>query len=370
MKRILGSVLLAGLAILTGCTYSAEERREMVQYREQGEENALVYVQEKYGFSPTVTDVACEKGGGGAFDFTPPPTGRVFVTMEQAGQMFCVGIAGDAETTEGVDNYQYAAIKTAVEQRLEELGGCTAEEIFLCYGKYDTLPEDEKNGMIASFFDGENLTEVLAEQYPTMVAAYINQDIAAMDMELVKAETGLVTCLLVDYVSQQAYKTIETPYFNISGTPIESDIEQHLLCMNGYRKADYGEDTYVHCKARESHGMLYITDEPDVPVVLTEATMSAASEWNGRGFLDAKQVFPAYALATAAKHVELYIPVELLDTTRPSAAEVVMEYVYGDGETGKHRPVTELTDDGTYLHASISTKDRTDIRFTVLVDQR
>lgn len=370
MKRFMMAVTLCLASfVLTACGYSAEERQEMAQYEKQGKTNALNYVKEKYGFEADVAEVSCEKAGrGGTIDFSPPPTGDVFVTMEWEEKNFSVYIPGDAATSEGVDNYQYEAILSALEQELQEITNLPAEALFMCYGRFDTMSDAEKNGLIPGYFDGQNLAEVLQDQYPTAAVSYINQDVSGIDMAAVEERTGIRSILFVDYDSPEHYRAIEKPYYNIAGSPIESGIDEHMLYMNGYRLVDYSEDVYVDCTKKESCGVLMITELAEEQVTLTKTTIDPASEWNGRGFLDAEQVSDAYALNTESRKVHVYIPVDSLSTTHTEQADIVLQYVY-DGKICYYKVPGGLTDDGNYLEAGISTKDRSDIRFAVLVDR-
>ena len=54
--------------------------------------------------------------------------------------------------------------------------GLHAESDYVCYGEYGTV-KDEKNGMIHTFYDGENLAEVLQKESARAVVSYANQDV-------------------------------------------------------------------------------------------------------------------------------------------------------------------------------------------------
>ena len=53
--------------------------------------------------------------------------------------------------------------------------GLHAESAYVCYGEYGTV-KDEKNGMIHTFYDGENLAEVLQKESARAVVSYANQE--------------------------------------------------------------------------------------------------------------------------------------------------------------------------------------------------
>ncbi len=259
---------------LTACGYSAEERRAMEQYEEQGKINALQYIREKYGFEADVVDVTCEKGGGSAMDFTPPPTGDVLVTLEKDGKTFSVFIAGNVLTSEGMDNYQLKEIQSALQEKLEQVAELDVETLFLCYGYYGVKPSDtKKNGIIPGYYDGGNLAEVMAEQSAAAVVSTIsqNQKVTEFEQQAVIEQTGIDVFLFADYDSKRHYDTIEQPYYNIAGYPIENGIEDNMLYLNGYHLLFGAKDENVNCEKQESEGMLVITAMSGETVSLTPA---------------------------------------------------------------------------------------------------
>ncbi len=79
---------------------------------------------------------------------------------ELSGRRFFCFYFRRRENTEGIDNYQFQEIVTAFSQELDEITGFHAESVFVSYGEYETV-NGEKNGMIRTFYDGGNLSEIL-----------------------------------------------------------------------------------------------------------------------------------------------------------------------------------------------------------------
>ena len=362
-------ILLALIVVtVTGCGYTLEEKREMKRYEKQGRENAKNYIREKYGIDAKITEINCEKYSSSPVpDFCPSPTGNVFVKMKYKGADFLVAISGQKKNTDGLDNYQFQEIATAFAQEMYNITGLHAESAYVCYGEYGTV-KDEKNGMIHTFYDGENLAEVLQKESARAVVSYANQDVEQIPVSQISQKTGVDTILLTDYESREAYQTVRCPYYNLAGWPIENGIENQLYLMNGYRVVGAGEDTYVKCEKKIQDDIILITENPKDQIILEKTSLDSQENWNGNGFIDAKQVASAYAFDTNSEKVYVYFPVEKLDTKEVKEAQLVKQYQY-KGETCYDNIISKVTDDGKYIHGIVYTRDETEIKISVFIDQ-
>lgn len=362
-------ILLALIMVtVTGCGYTLEEKREMKRYEKQGRGNAKNYIREKYGIDAKITEINCEKYSSSPVpDFFPSPTGNVFVKMKYKGADFFVAISGQKKNTDGLDNYQFQEIATAFAQEMYNITGLHAESAYVCYGEYGTV-KDEKNGMIHTFYDGENLAEVLQKESARAVVSYANQDVEQIPVSQISQKTGVDTILLTDYESREAYQTVGCPYYNLAGWPIENGIENQLYLMNGYRVVGAGEDTYVKCEKKIQDDIILITENPKDQIILEKTSLDSQENWNGNGFIDAKQVASAYAFDTNSEKVYVYFPVEKLDTKEVKEAQLVKQYQY-KGETCYDNIISKVTDDGKYIHGIVYTRDETEIKISVFIDQ-
>lgn len=362
-------ILLALIMVtVTGCGYTLEEKREMKRYEKQGRENAKNYIREKYGIDAKITEINCEKYSSSPVpDFFPSPTGNVFVKMKYKGAEFLVAISGQKNNTDGLDNYQFQEIATAFAQEMYNITGLHAESAYVCYGEYGTV-KDEKNGMIPTFYDGENLAEVLQKESARAVVSYANQDVEQIPVSQISQKTGVDTILLTDYESREAYQTVRCPYYNLAGWPIENGIENQLYLMNGYRVVGAGEDTYVKCEKKIQDDIILITENPKDQIILEKTSLDSQENWNGNGFIDAKQVANAYTFDTNSEKVYVYFPVEKLDTKEVKEAQLVKQYQY-KGETCYDNIISKVTDDGKYIHGIVYTRDETEIKISVFIDQ-
>lgn len=362
-------ILLALIVVtVTGCGYTLEEKREMKRYEKQGRENAKNYIREKYGIDAKITEINCEKYSSSPVpDFFPSPTGNVFVKMKYKGADFLVAISGQKKNTDGLDNYQFQEIATAFAQEMYNITGLHAESAYVCYGEYGTV-KDKKNGMIHTFYDGENLAEVLQKESARAVVSYANQDVEQIPVSQISQKTGVDTILLTDYESREAYQTVRCPYYNLAGWPIENGIENQLYLMNGYRVVGAGEDTYVKCEKKIQDDIILITENPKDQIILEKTSLDSQENWNGNGFIDAKQVASAYTFDTNSEKVYVYFPVEKLDTKEVKEAQLVKQYQY-KGETCYDNIISKVTDDGKYIHGIVYTRDETEIKISVFIDQ-
>lgn len=362
-------ILLALIMVtVTGCGYTLEEKREMKRYEKQGRENAKNYIREKYGIEAKITEINCEKYSSSPVpDFFPSPTGNVFVKMKYKGADFLVAISGQKKNTDGLDNYQFQEIATAFAQEMYNITGLHAESAYVCYGEYGTV-KDEKNGMIHTFYDGENLAEVLQKESARAVVSYANQDVEQIPVSQISQKTGVDTILLTDYESREAYQTVGCPYYNLAGWPIENGIENQLYLMNGYRVVGAGEDTYVKCEKKIQEDIILITENPKDQIILEKTSLDSQENWNGNGFIDAKQVASAYTFDTNSEKVYVYFPVEKLDTKEVKEAQLVKQYQY-KGETCYDNIISKVTDNGKYIHGIVYTRDETEIKISVFIDQ-
>ena len=169
--------------------------------------------------------------------------------------------------------------------------------VYMSYGEYGSTNE-EKNGMIHTFYDGENLAEILQDESARAVISYVNHPVDQIPVSEVSWKTGVDTMLLVDYESQEAYQSVCQPYYNLAGWPIENGIEDQLYQVNGYRVVNAGEDSYMKCEKKIQDDIILITEKPEERVDLEKSVLDSPDNWNGNGFIDAKQVADAYDVET------------------------------------------------------------------------
>ena len=362
-KGIILSLIML-LLFLCGCGYSDEEKVAMKQYEEQGRENAETYIKEKYGFTAKIEDVKCDKIDMSPIpDFWPGPNGNVRVTMTHKGQEFYVYISGEEKTNEGVDNYQAEEITVAFEKELLKVTGLKPEECFLYFGRFEAHANGaEGNGMLRTYYDGSNLDEVLHEGNFKVLCSYIGEDMSGMSR--VKDAFGEGEYLFVSYNSAEDFQMCDDRTYNILGTPIASDIEKNELFVQEYYCMEYEEEAYVKNEVR-SYDNFFYTVEDGSDVQFEETDIDDPENWNGRGYLGAKQVMKAYRIITQADKVRIYIPCDSIKKGIDNPASIALQYK-SDGEVVYKGALTFKTGKEKYLVATIYMRDYEDMIFTVL----
>lgn len=357
-KGLTTGLLLLTVFSLAGC-YSPEEKALEKKYKKQAKVNAVNYIQDKYGFSATVKSASVQPGGNDFGIVDPHPTRLVFVTMEYEGDEFVVRIVGDEETTDGSDNYQREEILSALKSELDTLTGVDAEEVFAVYGEESEykMERNSRNGLVAPYFNGENLKEILTSSHlnTNVAVTYINQEIEGFDVDKIKEQTGVNQFLFVDYDSKAHYDAI----MNSKEKSIW-DTKQNLPYINEYLNVEYKETEYVNCEKKTVDGILFVTEYPEETVTVEK--QSGFSD----GFVkkNAKLVFDVYMLDTESDIVHVFVPVEALSGMgRKTTGFVVQE----DGKED-YRGSARLTSDGKYAGTTIYMRDHEGaIEFSVYV---
>lgn len=197
----------------------------------------------------------------------------------------------------------------------------------------------------------------------------MNHPVDQIPVSEVSWKTGVDTMLLVDYESQEAYQSVCQPYYNLTGWPIENGIEDQLYLVNGYRVVNAGEDSYMKCEKKIQDDIILITEKPEERVDLEKSVLDSPDNWNGNGFIDAKQVADAYDVETGSAKVYVYFPVRKLNTKDVDRAQLVKQYQY-QGRTCYDNIISRVTDDGRYIHGIVYTRDELEIKISVFVDQK
>ncbi len=359
---VLIGLLMLAVFVFAGC-YSFEEKALEKDYKKQAEVNAVNYIKEKYGFEATVKSVQVPRLG----EFDPFPGSAVFVAMEWADDEFVVRIAGDEETSEGFDNYQQEEILSALKDEVDALTGIDAEDAFAVYGDYMEYEVGKKswNGLVAPYFTGENLNEVLTGGYvkPDVTIIYINQEIAGIDVDKIKEQTGINQLLFVDYDSKEHYEDVVRSAKGYNGTALRPiwDTKQNLPFINEYLTVEYKEVAYVSCEKKVVDGILFITELPGETVTVEKLS----------GFTDgftkknAEFVFDVYALETESDIVHVFVPTEALSETGKKTPGLVA--VKGTKEI---HVSSDLTVDGKYVGGTLYTRDyEGPIEFSVYMEK-
>ncbi len=367
---LIASILMLGL--FTGCGYTEEEKAQMQEYESQASENAIQYISEKYGFKANVLETSCETvDSSGVPDFSPSATGDVLIRMEHNGDEFLVMISGEEPTTDGIDNYQLEQVQRAIEEQMHAITGFSVQEVLVVYGSYyETRMDLKDSGLVRTYYDGSNLSEVLSEENCQIVFSFVDVDLSEVSAGAVKETFGDGELLLVSYRSEEDFEDAGRRCYNLGGAPLAYDVEDKALYIREYRVIGGNDEEYVVYDLREQDGIYYIPQDRDAQVILTKTELDDVSNWNGRGFLDARQVLDtAYAITSETNAIYFFVPVELLEDIGSADSEGMIAYQYeGDDGTRYKHTVTDLSDDGRYLVGTIYTQNYPELKISVLQD--
>ena len=169
MKKVLKVlIILFVIFLVTGCGYSEDEKRQMNLIERLGQENALKYIEHKYNIKAEIEDyTVLHQDPGPIPDLYPGPTGEIYVTMSYKDKLFHVLIAGDEETLNGEDDYQYEEIKEAVINKLKKESTYPVKAGEVYYGT-------EYKYLLSDYYNCNNIEEIVNDNYIFIELYYIN----------------------------------------------------------------------------------------------------------------------------------------------------------------------------------------------------
>lgn len=367
-KGIAVVLMLCSVFAMSACGYTAEKKALMEQYEKQGKKNALDYIENKYGFQAKVTDVTCQKVDSSPIpDFSPAPSGGVFVDMEYKGKAFRVYVTGEEASAEGYDNYQANSIEQAAKEAAINITG-EIVDLQLCYGRFCELESHKNYGMVNTYFDGSNLREVLVN------GDYNRAMISTVGQRLDVIENGMLTdsfgenayYALVDYESREGYDAVAGNSFNLTGTPIAYNVEDYALFIDEYKVFRSDEEEYVDFEVGKYDNFYYCMIEGTY-CNFEKTSISSPSTWNGSGFLNASQIYEAYAVDSDAKSLIIWVPYADIRSKEVDNTRFVTQYYYKE-ETRYGTGITKKIADDAYMTTTLYPGRYESLKFSVFTD--
>ena len=172
-KSVCALLAAASVLLLTAC--DSQEQKALNAAREaQGAQNAVSYIQRKYGFQADVISARIDRRRG---IYNTQPLSDCIVRMQHDGQLFTVYISGEGETDDGRDTYQSAEIEQAAFDKINaEFPGLHMLE--LTPDSDSSRLYEVKEPFYAVCYDGSNLTETLADGITGFRAYYPQKDLS------------------------------------------------------------------------------------------------------------------------------------------------------------------------------------------------
>ena len=238
-------IFFLSASFLGACGFSREERQQMQEISQTAKANAVNYIQEKYEFAAEAVkaDVCTERDGAFAH---PSITGCAVVTMEYEGKKFKVHISGEADTTQGTDDFQHDVISEDAREYFASLLGYEVYDIYLEYKDQPITgnpysDRQERNLINELYQTGEFGSFIQRHPISTSISDCKNQDFTDFPQTNPNAAAYLEECaeecdtkvILISYRDEAAYQSGYVHTYG-SGRILDFDIEQDGMYITSY----------------------------------------------------------------------------------------------------------------------------------------
>ncbi len=311
----------------------------------RGKRNAIEYIEKKYGFTPKIRSIECERYSL-YFPFPRYLSSYVYVDMSYNGKNFSAYVYHDGDEIEGYDNYQYNEIMAGFESEIENLIGGDIEFSTLCYGREHVDSDDGGFAMVETYYDGTNLAEVLGNaKYNEANIGYLEgsmKDVTEEEFRAVAGKNARYTFVkpqdeeTCDFLKGYAFHDCERGY------PSVTEMEIYL---DEYAGIFFSEWEYVKCDKYETTGIYCMLREGTF-CNATELSLNEAENLNLRliAGVPLEQTCKMYSFDTDARTVYTWIPKELIDSNDTENRQKRAFWIYfdKDGTTKVEDEVLEL----------------------------
>lgn len=350
-------VLLTASVSLSACGYSREEKQRMEEIEARGRENAAAYVEEKYGFIPTVLQVqACtEREDGDPF---PWANGYVLAYMSDGEEEFQVHIDGQTVTLEGADNYQYDLIMEEAREYFKAFAGYEIYDIYMEYGTNteirDSVPGCHEDYFLTELYEFGNFEDFLSRHPVNLrIDDCTNQDFTDRKEENAGGFTFFEKCaesygmnaVLISYRSVEDYEKGYSHTYGRGGL-LDFDIEKDGMYICSYAAFEKEKTAVCRFQLQECEGMLFCCiDKAEGK----DLQISAGGDvWLDLGETRGEPLSKVYSVdKNEPGIIVVYIPVELFGRN----VSVFIQHFY-EGKWWQYEDNTRLTTDKQYIVAT------------------
>lgn len=340
MKKVLKWILIVVLAIiLLAAIFTAISALHKDSRSRTVKDNAIRYIEKKYGFTPKI--ISCEQYYDTHVNFdilisySKTPTDFYKVKMEHEGKSFTAFVPFVQDSDEGLDDYQSDEIDAAVSEKVSEFLGETGDSLL------EVSLYAERGIGTPTFFDGNNLSEMLAEYELSRVMVHTTgYDVRSIDIQKLKDYIGTGQVYIFDYTSSEVYQ--ETKDFNLMNlthlsTWGEEDSDGLLLLPfmdEYYYVREDREPTYIRNNLKEIDGILYGSYEEIAASVVRSDRSFDMSSWDYSNPLDNTytQRSDTYLLNSDAKRMFIFIPYKKYGLESRYASGCFLAKEYSSGE--------------------------------------
>lgn len=284
--------------LLTGCV-SEEEKQQAAEWRAQAEENAVAYIEDKYGFEAEVIDSETQKVSG---LLSATYISKTLVKMEYEGKEFSVLIDGEDEfMDDAADNYQKDEVRDAFAKRVCQFLHVQPDRLRMCMGANKDAQFNNGDEFYDCFFhtyyDGDNLEEVMME-YPVVCIAEIvgdtDLDEACEENDDSLFENDHLCMLTITYDSESDMKKTSTKDLEyMEDDDMEDYVYENAMYVKDALLLKYnGEAVPFNISIGQCEDFYYMCVDTDVSEyeIVADEEIIDADMWNGHGALDAVSV--------------------------------------------------------------------------------
>lgn len=284
--------------LLTGCV-SEEEKQQAAEWRAQAEENAVAYIEDKYGFEAEVIDSETQKVSG---LLSATYISKTLVKMEYEGKEFSVLIDGEDEfMDDAADNYQKDEVRDAFAKRVCQFLHVQPDRLRMSMGANKDAQFNNSDEFYDCFFhtyyDGDNLEEVMME-YPVVCIAEIvgdtNLDEAYEENDDSLFENDHLCMLTITYDSESDMKKTSTKDLEyMENDDMEDYVYENAMYVKDALLLKYnGEAVPFNISIGQCEDFYYMCVDTDVSEyeIVADEEIIDADMWNGQGALDAVSV--------------------------------------------------------------------------------
>lgn len=383
-KRIFPILILICLSfVMTGCD-SAKERLQASVWRDNAEEYAIDYIEEKYGFTPKVKGSKSERQ---ADWIGSNPSDETVVYMEYGGTEFCVLIDGEGDWediyADATDNYQMEEIKNAMYKEVFELVGEKPRDIRLELGKYNAVDNPdvkmEYDCMFHNYFDGSNLEDLTNERAFLCVVEIIGNpdldEIEYAEKSPVFEENRRMYLMILTYESEEDYQTCHMETEEAACT--DNFVYENAMYISDALMWEWGEAMSFDLSIGQYEDFYYMSIGQDAAevTIYREDDPYSISTWNGHGAIHSAGFDRAYYVENVDTGLYIYYPKDNMPEP-PSPyedAEILLatSYIY-EGKTDRSFHIDPSFDvSGEYIvYSDYYAKDTNeDYSFRFLYDE-
>lgn len=372
IRKISFFSLMLGIILLTGCD-TDEERKAAAKWRKQAEEDAVLYIQEKYNVMAEVVESETVRVSG---LFGSEPTSETIVGMRCEDRDFNVWI--DAENPRFVvtDTYQRQEITRAFSQMVE---GVLADA--LCNVRYSLGRKSETkdcDSFFHGYFDGTNLNEILTEYSILCQVDIIGE--ADMDDLYSKLTEDIwfheeACFLFVSYESKEEYNKAAHP--SLLGSSLEDYTLENAPHITDALLLKYGEVENYDLSMGQCGDFYYLCPDQsafEYTIIPRNDTVSVTN-WNGRGMLDAAGFSEAYFVdGLVGSKLFVYYPKDKLPMLpvpyRESKLRLAISYSSEDSDSVSYKFGAQKNETDEYVVYSFYNRDYRELSFRFLYDRK